>query len=70
MEQMDDFYNLTIWKTDVEDSLGIKLTKEQFYEVMMVSKNTFIDEIRRDLSLMKKDLLHIWTNTNQVRMDI
>ena len=70
MEQMDDFYNLTIWKTDVEDSLGIKLTKEQFYEVMMVSKNTFIDEIRRDLSLMKKDLLHIWTNPNQLTMEI
>ena len=70
MEQIDDFYNLTIWKTDVEDSLGIKLTKEQFYEVMMVSKNTFIDEIRRDLSLMKKDLLHIWTNPNQLTMEI
>tara|TARA_R100001377_G_scaffold62724_1_gene38517 strand:- start:16 stop:228 length:213 start_codon:yes stop_codon:yes gene_type:complete len=70
MEQMDDFYNLTIWKTDVEDSLGIKLTKEQFDEVIMESKNTFIDEIRRDLSLMKKDLLHIWTNPNQLTMEI
>ena len=57
MEQIDDFYNLRIWKTDVESSLGIKLTKDQFDEVIMESKDTFIDEIRRDLSIMKKDLL-------------
>ena len=70
MEQIDDFYNLRIWKTDVESSLGIKLTKDQFDEVIMESKDTFIDEIRRDLSIMKKDLLHIWSNPNQVTMEI
>ena len=55
-EHVDRFYQLHIWKTDVERALNVSLTSDQFDEVMLESNNTFIDEILRDLKLMKKDL--------------
>ena len=69
-EQVDRFYQLHIWKTDVEQALNQSLTSDQFDEVMLESNNTFIDEILRDLKLMKKDLCHIWTDPNQEELEL
>ena len=69
-EQIDKHYQLYIWKTDVEQALNESLTNEQFDEVMLESNNTFIDEILRDLKLMKKDLCHIWTDPNQEDLEL
>ncbi len=68
-EIIDDNYPITIFKSEIEKSLGVRLSKEEFDNVMLESHNTIIDEILRNMKIMKNDLKHIW-NTNQIELDL
>ena len=54
--KMDNYIDLRVFKSDVEEVLKTKLTDEQFKDVIFESHDTLITEIRTDLGLMNDEL--------------
>jgi len=70
-EDMDNYIDLRIFKSDIEEALLKKLTDEQFKDVIFESKDTLMNEIRTAFGLMYDDLKHIWVeDPNQMEMDL
>ena len=68
---MDNYIDLRIFKSDIEEALLKKLTDEQFKDVIFESKDTLMNEIRTAFGLMYDDLKHIWVeDPNQMEMDL
>jgi len=68
---MDNYIDLRIFKSDVEEALKTELTDEQFKDVIFESKDTLMNEIRTDLGLLYDELKHIWVkDPNQMEMEL
>ena len=68
---MDNYIDLRIFKSDIEEALLKKLTDEQFKDGIFESKDTLMNEIRTAFGLMYDDLKHIWVeDPNQMEMDL
>ena len=69
--KMDNYIDLRVFKSDVEEVLKTKLTDEQFKDVIFESHDTLCTEIRTDLGLMYDELKHIWVkDPNQLEMEL
>ena len=70
-EDMDNYIDLRIFKSDIEEALLQRLTTKQFEDVWFESKDTLMNEIRTAFGLMYDDLKHIWVeDPNQMEMDL
>ena len=66
---MDNYIDLRIFKSDIEEALLQRLTTKQFEDVWFESKDTLMNEIRTAFGLMYDDLKHIWVeDPNQLEM--
>ena len=66
---MDNYIDLRIFKSDIEEALLQRLTTKQFEDVWFESKDTLMNEIRTAFGLMYDDLKHIWIDDpNQLEM--
>ena len=68
-EDMDNYIDLRIFKSDIEEALLQRLTTKQFEDVWFESKDTLMNEISTAFGLMYDDLKHIWIDDpNQLEM--